>query len=121
MRVRKLDANGDYQIGQGQANFWINSPEGVAQNVETRLAFWEGEWFLDKTIGTPYSQEILGYSTSSLRDIALKTVILGTDGVTELDSYNSSTNSETRAFTVQGTVVTIYSPTPVPFGPVEIL
>ncbi len=59
-RVRKLDANRDYSFGQGNINFWINSPFGVAQNVETRLGLWEGEWFLDKTRGTPYSQEILG-------------------------------------------------------------
>lgn len=119
-RVRKLDANGDYSIGQGEANFWINQVEGVVQNVTTRLLLLEGEWFLDNTIGTPWSQEILGYSTAALRDIAIKTVILQTDNVTALTSYNSAVNSSTREFTVSGFILTPFSPQPVPFGPVVI-
>lgn len=118
MRVRKLTSTGDYQIGQGQANFWINSPQGVAQNVETRLKLWEGEWFLDTTIGTPWIQEILGYNNASLRDVAIKTVILGTDGVTSISNYQSDADPGTRKFTVSGSVITIFDPNPVPFGPV---
>lgn len=121
MRVRKLDANRDYTFGQGTANFWINDPRGVGQNVTTRLGLWEGEWFLDTTLGTPWSQEILGYNTASLRDIAIKTVILGTFGVSSLNTYDSVFDPETRQFTVSGTVFTIYDPTtPVSFGPVII-
>ncbi len=52
-RVRKLDANGDYSFGQGEANFWVNNAAGVAQNVETRLGLLEGEWFLDKNSRDP--------------------------------------------------------------------
>lgn len=118
MRVRKQDANGDYTIGQGQANFWINSPRGVAQNVETRLLLWVGEWFLDNTIYTPWSQEILGYGTASIRDVAIKSVILTTDGVTSIVSYISSVNPSTRKLTVQGTIMTQFSAQPTSFGPV---
>jgi hypothetical protein len=115
MRVRKLSAVGDYQIGQGEANFWINSPEGVAQKVKTRLGLWTGEWFLDKTIGTPYLQKILGYNTASLRDVALRTVILETDGVTALSNYSSVLGGPgPRGLTVSGTITTVYSQTPVP-------
>lgn len=120
MRVRKQDANGDYLIGQGEANFWINSPEGVSQNVETRLLLWEGEWFLDKTEGTPWSQEILGYGTASLRDIAIRARVLATDGVTALLNYNSSVNTATRKMTVSGSIMTKFSTTPINFGPVTL-
>lgn len=116
MRVRKLDANGDYTLGQGEANFWINSPEGIAQKVQTRLGLWEGEWFLDKTVGTPYLQQILGYGTASLRDIALRTIILQTDGVSALNSYSSEVGGTgPRRLVVSGTITTIYSKTAVPF------
>lgn len=116
MRVRKLDANGDYTIGQGQANFWINAPEGVAQKVQTRLGLWEGEWFLDNTVGTPYLQQILGYGTASLRDIAIMTVIRETDGVSAINSYSSVVGGNgPRSLVVSGTITTIYSKTPVPF------
>ena len=118
-RVRKLDSVGDYSIGQGEANFWINAAQGVGQNIQTRLGLWEGEWFLDKTVGMPW-QDVLGYSTVSLRDIAIKTVILQTDGVSALETYNSSFDPTTREFTVSGSVMTIYSTSPVLFGPVTI-
>ena len=120
MRVRKQDSNGDYVIGQGEANFWINQAEGVVQTVVTRLLLAEGEWFLDQTIGTPWSQEILGYSTAALRDIAIKTVILQTNNVTALTDYNSSVDTTTRKFTVSGSILTPFSPQPVPFGPVVL-
>jgi hypothetical protein len=118
MRVRQQDANGDYLIGQGQANFWINVVQGVAQIIQTRLRLWAGEWFLNNIIGTPWSQQVLGYGTASLRDIAVKTVILGTTGVTSITSYNSEVVN--REFIVSGFVLTIYSPTPIPFGPVTL-
>ena len=117
-RVRKLDANGDYVIGKGAADFYINSPLGVAQNVQTRLLLWEGEWFLDKTIGTPWLQQVLGYNTASLRDIAIRAVILSTDGVTSLTNYSSEPIPGSRKFNVSGTITTVYSTNPVNFGPV---
>lgn len=117
MRVRKLDANGDYSLGKGEANFWINDPRGVAQKVETRLLLWEGEWFLDKTVGTPWIQQILGYNNASLRDIAIKTVILETENVTALTNYSSAVGGNgPRGFTVSGTITTAFSKNPVNFS-----
>lgn len=120
MRVRKLDVNGDYSFGHGEADFWINSPYGVAQKVETRLRLWQGEWFLDVTIGTPWLQKILGYGKSALRDIAIRTVILQTDGVTALNNYNSIAVPGTRNLIVSGSIFTQYSKTPINFGPVTL-
>jgi hypothetical protein len=112
--------SGDYQFGQGGANFWVNNARGVAQTIKTRLLLWRNEWFLDKTIGTPWLQQILGYNNASLRDVALKTVILGTFGVSSLVTYSSTALPNNRNFIVQGTVMTIYSTTPIAFGPVVI-
>jgi hypothetical protein len=120
MRVRMLSVTGDYTIGQGLANFWINAAQGVGQNVTTRLGLWVGEWFLDRTIGTPWLQQILGYNNASLRDTAIKTVILGTFGVSSIVSYSSDATPNNRNFVVTGTVMTIYSTQPVPFGPVVV-
>ena len=100
MRYRRLDVNNDYTIGQGSANFWINSPDGVRQSVLTRLRLWEGEWFLDKTEGTPYSQEILGYGTQPFYDLAIKQRVLGTLNVTEIVEYSSVFDPETRILSI---------------------
>lgn len=111
MRYRELSASGDYQIGQGQANFLINTPATVAQAVQTRLFLIAGEWFLDTTTGVPYSTEIFGYGTEATRDIAIQEIILETQGVTEITDYASTFNPTTRKFSVAATINTQYGPT----------
>ncbi len=118
MRYRKLDENGDYVIGGGETDFWIDVPQTVAQSVMTRLLLWEGEWFLDTTDGTPYSQEILGYGNSTLRDMAIKSRILDTSGVTSINDYESSVDPVTRALIVSCTIQTAYGEAAV--GPVTL-
>lgn len=113
MRYRTLDANGDYTFGQNGANFLVNSPEAVAQAVLTRLKLIQGEWFLDNTAGVPYNTEILGAHTQSTRDLALQTVIPGTEGVNEILEYASYLNPTTRAFTWAATIDTDYGTTTV--------
>ena len=78
MRYRKLDANGDYSFGAQQADFFVDSPEGVAQAVQTRLGLFTGEWFLDTTDGTPWRTEVLGKYTQDSYDAVIKDRILTT-------------------------------------------
>ena len=94
MRYRKLDTNGDYSFGQGQANFLIDDVACVAQKILTRLKLWEGEWFLDTTEGTPWLQQILGKNTKQLYDLAIQTRVLATDGVTKITEYGSNLKSD---------------------------
>jgi hypothetical protein len=108
MRVRALSFSGDMTFGQGTANFLINTPLTVGQEVETKLNLIQGEWYLDLTAGTPWNTKILGYDTTSTRDLAIKSVILGTQGVQALLSYSSNLNSTTRAFTITADILTIY-------------
>jgi hypothetical protein len=113
MRVRALSSSGDYTFGQGTANFLINTPETVGQEVETRLALIQGEWYLDLTAGTPWNTQILGYNTAPTRDLAIKSVILATQGVQALLSYTSNVNPITRAYTITAEILTIYGTTSV--------
>jgi hypothetical protein len=115
VRVRKLTESGDYSFGNGEADFWINQPEGVAQKVRTRLLLFLKEWFLDQTVGTPWFQQILGFNTAANRDVAIRTVILQTNGVTALSNYSSSVGGTgPRGLVVSGLITTVYSATPVP-------
>lgn len=111
MRYRTLDANGDYTFGVGGSNFLVDSPDAVAQAIQTRLKLITGEWFLDQTAGTPYYTDILGAGTESTRDIAVQTVILETQGVTGIVDYASYLDPSTRQFTVAATVSTQYGQT----------
>ncbi|MCP1120119.1 hypothetical protein [Robbsia andropogonis] len=107
-----LDADGDYVMGGGQANFLIDSPDAVAQLIQTRFGLIQGEWFLDTSDGVPYD-DIVGHGTESTRDLTVQQVILETTGVTQILSYASSVDPSTRKFTVAATIDTNYGSTSV--------
>ena len=108
MRYRKLDANGDYSFGAGQANFWKDVPDAPAQAVRTRLKLERGEWFLNASEGMPWNTEVLGKYTGDTRDAAIRSHVLGTQGVTEITDYFSNLDRDTRAFSGGVTINTVY-------------
>jgi hypothetical protein len=112
MKVRKMDSEGDYSFGHGELDFYTNSPEGVAQNVSTRLQLWKGSWFIDTEEGTPWLQEILGKHDAV--DVVIRNRILETPGVQSIQSFEWVLDPDTRVLNLQATLNTIY-------GSVEIL
>jgi hypothetical protein len=119
MRYRKLSPAGDYVAGHGNADFWVDQPEAVGQAVLTRMLLYEGEWFLDTYEGTPWGGfplnplvvergQILGTHTQLTRDVALQSRALGTPGIMNIASYSSAVDPDTRRFSVEMTVNTIY-------------
>ncbi|MDT6962900.1 hypothetical protein QTN24_15475 [Cupriavidus sp. SZY C1] len=113
MRYRKLSGTGDYVFGGQQADFYKDVPEAVAQAVLTRLRLLRGEWFLDKTAGTPWSTEVLGKYTNGTYDAAIRQRILGTQGVREIVEYSGTVDTEKRHLSVVARINTIYGPTTV--------
>lgn len=111
MRYRRLDADGDYSFGRGQQDFLLNTPETVAQAVLTRLRLWLGEWFIDTADGLPWRNQVLGEHTRATYDAAIKTRILQTQGVRQIDSYESSFDGDTRRLSVTATITTQYGQT----------
>jgi hypothetical protein len=109
MKVRMLDDDGDYRLGHGTSDFYDDAAEGVAQNVRTRLALWRGQWFLNTEEGTPWLQEILGYRNAA--DAIIKARILGTPGVTEIESFESVFDPDERRLSVTATINTVYGKT----------
>ena len=120
MRVRKQDSvTGDMQFGHGSADFWHNVPEAVGQSVMTRLLLFAGEWFLDISEGTPWGGfplnpavvaqgRILAEHTRLSRDAALRERVIGTPGVLGIVSYDSQFVHNTRTFSAQFVIDTIY-------------
>ena len=106
MKYRKLDHNGDYTLGSGE-DFFVDSPDAVAQAVRTRLMLFQDEWLYDRE-GTPWTSEILGRVPPDAYDAALRARILGTPGVVEISSYSSAIDTNARELTVQVTIVTQY-------------
>jgi hypothetical protein len=110
MMYRRLDSNRDYPLGHGSADHLRDTPETVAQAVVTRLAQLAGEWFLDLQDGTPYVQGVFGRHTQASYDLVLQSRILGTEGVTEILSYESDFDPDTRRLTVSVSIDTVYGP-----------
>ncbi len=73
------------------------------------LHLWLGEWYLDLNEGTPYQTQVLGKYTEKTRDPVMRARILGSPGVTELKTYSSTTDGNTRTFSVSAEIVTAYT------------
>lgn len=108
MRVRKTTVDGDICFGHNANDYLVNTPEAVAQNVRTRLALWQGQWFIDTDEGTPYLQQILGKQSAA--DLVIKSRILETPGVQQIDEFEAVLDPNTRRLTVQVKLTTNYGP-----------
>lgn len=108
MRYRKLDSLGDMQFGLQQADFWRDVPDAPAQAINTRLGLFAGEWYLDSEAGVPYQTGVLGKYTKATADAILRRTILETPGVLAVLSYSSSFNPDSRTYSVNCTVNTVY-------------
>jgi hypothetical protein len=95
-------------LGGGLSSFFVNSPDAVAQAVQTRLALWSREWFLDLTDGTAWPTGVLGRNTQATRDAVIRNRILTTSGVNVILSYSSNLDRATRTFNISVSLDTIY-------------
>ena len=113
MRTRKLTSTNDYSFGNGQLNYFINTPAAVGQVVETSLLLFLGEWYLNTDDGMPWFESVLGKHTKVQADNAIQDYILKVEGVVDIGTYESIIDPVQRRFTVMMTVDTVYGPTPV--------
>lgn len=114
MRYRKMTPGisavdyGDYVFGKGPGGFWVDVPDAVGQAVLTRLKLETGQWFLNLEDGTPWNTQVLGKYTADVRDPVIRARILDTQGVQEIIAYSSNLNRETRGFSIDVILDTIY-------------
>lgn len=111
MRYRKLTADGDYSFGSSQLDFYRDVPEAVGQAVMTRLLLWLGEWYLNIEEGTPYMLGILGKHSKETADITIQDRTQSTEGLVNIEDYESILNGDTRGLAVNMQINTIYGPT----------
>lgn len=108
MKYRRLDANGDMQYGSRLQDFHIDSPEGVAQSVVTRIKLWEKEWFLDLADGTQYDSSIMGTHKAETATPAIRARVLETEGVVSIDEFETYLDADARVIHYTITLTTIY-------------
>jgi len=107
MRVRRIDANGDWTFGSGRASYADRS-ESVAQRVKTRILSFQSDWFLDLSHGLPWFQLIERPADLARIERAVKSQILRTDGVSKITDFSMSPNVTTRQLSITTTIVDVY-------------
>lgn len=82
---------GDLYLEHGTMRLTNTLAEEVAQQLFVRFKFWLGDWFLDRTQGTPYLQSILGLKTpTAVIEQIFKTLIITCPGVSQLLNFSFS-------------------------------
>ncbi|NIQ91014.1 MAG: hypothetical protein GWM98_04690 [Nitrospinaceae bacterium] len=101
----KLDENGDLAIEDGDLVI-VRGREAIAQDLDIRLQFFQGEWFLDLRLGVPWYQDILGEKPrfNILKGI-FRQVILGTNGVEGITDFRMTWDGVTRTIGLSFSVV----------------
>lgn len=90
---------GDLYLGpDGQFALTQTLSEEVAQLLYTRFRFFQGEWFLDGSVGVPWYQSILGQKQSvSVVSQILRNVVATCPGVASVDSFSLATQPDRSA------------------------
>lgn len=107
MKYRK-EPDGDYGFGRGDNGFWIDEAEAVALAAYSRLKLWKGEWFLNTSEGTPWSDSVLGEQPQAMQTLMVRDRISGTAGVNRIISLNSRQDPESRRLVITATLDTVY-------------
>lgn len=111
MKYRRLDENEDYTIGRRDEMY--EGTEAVAQAVKTRLLLLLGEWWENRQDGTPLFEKVLGQrlrvdETPDEIDLVFSERISGTQGVSEITMFESKIDADSRAYTAEITIKTVY-------------
>lgn len=90
----------DLDISNGDL-YLLDSQETVRQLLRQRLSMFLGEWFLDSSLGVPYFEDILKKGASlEIVDSILKTTVLETVGIEDLEEFFLDFEPVDRTFTV---------------------
>lgn len=111
-----LDANGDLDTSTGDLRL-LGDQDAVVQDIDTRLGFFRGEWFLDLDEGVPYYEEILVKNPrlNVVRAI-LTEAMLGSPLVTEVNDLTLDYDAASRTLDVTATLVLNFSLSPIDYS-----
>ena len=108
MIIRGLDSSGDWTFGKGKSSY-RNAQLALNQNLETKLLEWKGDCFFNNGAGVDWKNRLAKRSQSAPLQDEIRTVILKTNGVTQVVNLSLDFNSISRNLTLNYSVKTIYS------------
>lgn len=106
----KLTSETDLDLSTGNLVF-IDGLEAIRQDINIRLRFFKGEWFLNTEVGIPYFQKILGQKPrlNVIRDI-YRTAILGTPGILAITALTVDFDRSSRKVSISFRATTSEGP-----------
>lgn len=107
MIVRSLTEDGDWTFGKGKNDYMVNQM-AISQMVKTRLQSFIGDCFFAVDEGIDWFN-LLGSKQQIQLELAVRAVILNTEGVTGIVSSEIALDSGTRRINMTYVVNTIYS------------
>lgn len=106
MIFRNLDADGDWTFGRGKNDF-LREQDAIGLNIKTRIMSWLNDCFFAMNEGIDWATRIGSKNQKDLLDADLKRVILSSENVTGLLSFESSVLN--RKYTADFSVETVFS------------
>lgn len=93
----KLTSDNDLDLSSGNIQI-LHGADSIPQALRLRLAFFKGEWFLDRSAGVPFFQDVLKkVPDPNVLQSVFRRAILETPGVIELVDLKLSQDSVTRS------------------------
>lgn len=93
----KLDDNGDVSFTDGESSVTTIGAEDLAQRIRIRLNTFQGEWFMDNTLGVDWWNRVFGKNRSKAAvDALIQEQILLEPDALQIVSYSSSITSDRR-------------------------
>lgn len=91
---------GDLRLVDGQLAS-VSDRDAIAQDLAVCLAWFRGEWFLDRRRGLPWLQSVIGVrTTDAIVAGIVRRAILSRPGIASLDSLEVSTDTPAREITI---------------------
>lgn len=116
MIVRAIDSNNDWTFGKGRNNY-VSNNDAIAQNIKTRLQSFLGDCFFALDQGVDWFN-LLGSKNQPALELAVRAVLLNTDGVTGIVDASVDLDPGTREIVMKYTVNTIYTKTDASAAPI---
>lgn len=107
MIVRSLDVNHDWTFGKGKNNYLVNN-DAIVQLINTNLNSYLGDCFFALDEGVDWFN-LLGSKNQAALELAVRAVILNTEGVTAIIDVSINFGETTRQITMTYTVETVYT------------
>jgi len=106
MIFSNLDESGDWTFGSGQANY-TELDIAIGLNIKTRIYSWVDDCFFDMDAGIDWTNRLGSKNQDDLLETDLRRIILQSEGVTGILSFDIV--KQGRKFNATYEITTVYS------------